>query len=94
MDRYASATTRRNGLNEGVETFVSPAEMAIFRRLVKRTTGESPLSGESGMMTLSEEMMRALSEGGLKGMSEDDWALAYSVASFTAAGQGSQNGWA
>ncbi|KAJ8072232.1 hypothetical protein PM082_015791 [Marasmius tenuissimus] len=93
VDRYASATTRRGGLNEGVDTFVSPAEMAIFRRLVKRTTGESPLA-ESGTMMLSEEMVRALSEGGLKGMSEDDWALAYSFASFTAGPQGSQSGWA
>ncbi|KAL0574165.1 hypothetical protein V5O48_007793 [Marasmius crinis-equi] len=129
VERYASTVTRGPGaLGEGVDTFVSPAEMAIFRRLVKRAVGESPSSdfefswggqvggggggggsvggmggggsgGGGGGAVISEEMVRALFDQGMKGMTEDDWALAYSFASFTAGagagggGGGGGSGW-
>ncbi|KAG7089886.1 hypothetical protein E1B28_011520 [Marasmius oreades] len=90
VERYASHR-KRVGLvkaTEGVETFVSHQEMEIFRRLVKRTMGESPGEGE----VIELEALAAMLGQGQAPLSEDDWALAYSFASFTATGGGNGAG--
>ncbi|KAF5371179.1 hypothetical protein D9758_004208 [Tetrapyrgos nigripes] len=90
VEKYASQKRRTSLKNatEGVATFVSGAEMAIFKRLVQRTTGESPSSDISpeNLTSLiaaftSQASMQGQDQSGLR-FSEDDWALAYSFASF------------
>ncbi|KAK7469053.1 hypothetical protein VKT23_003546 [Stygiomarasmius scandens] len=73
---------------EGVDTFVSGAEMAIFKRLVQRTTGESPssdLSPENVASLIAAFTAQTGGQGQDQSgvhLSEDDWALTYSFASF------------
>ncbi|ESK85307.1 pathway-specific nitrogen regulator [Moniliophthora roreri MCA 2997] len=88
VEKYASQKRRASLKNatEGVDTFVSGAEMAIFKRLVQRTTGESPksdISPEALAALFSAFSSQGHDQNSLT-LSEDDWALAYSVASFTA----------
>ncbi|KAK7044133.1 hypothetical protein VNI00_007850 [Paramarasmius palmivorus] len=86
VEKYAIQKRRVSLKNatEGVDTFVSGAEMSIFKRLVQRTTGESPKSDISpeALATLFSAFSQ---DQNSLALSEDDWALAYSVASFTAA---------